>query len=295
MEGRQGRGQSPCPGSSDARTAQACAARSTLAHFHCGQDTIRNGPHKLSGIEAWAMRARVVVVGGGIAGLVAAIDLARAGMKPVLIGQARKLGGAAQTRILDGCHFNQGPHALYVAGALNTMLAEFGVEISGGRPDVAAGLGLWGLKAHPLPIGLARGAPATPLDREDAAVLASQLRRIGRGDYDGLGQPLRAITAPWPRDVRTVIEALVRPDGLCPRTRLDRRQGGTRPVALELRRRALSRWGFKASLVAGLAAGAPHRQPTCEPKAAYPQSLLRRRAGAWRCSARRPSPATPSY
>ena len=156
------------------------------------------------------MRARVVVVGGGIAGLVAAIDLARAGLAPVLLEASSQLGGRAQTRILDGCHFNQGPHALYVAGALNTMLAEFGVEISGGRPDVAAGLGLWGLEAHPLPIGLPRDAPAAPLDREEAVALASQLRRIGRGHYDGRGQPLRSITATWPRGVQTVIEALVR-------------------------------------------------------------------------------------
>src|SRR5580700_3863342 len=156
------------------------------------------------------MRTRVVVVGGGVAGLVAATDLARAGLAPVLLEGASQLGGRAQTRVIDGYCFNQGPHALYVSGALSAVLGEFGVKVSGGRPDLGDGLAIWGDDAHPWPVRRASDDASPPLDQTQSALLATQLRRIAQGDYDGSGQPLRALTAAWPSRVRKVVEALVR-------------------------------------------------------------------------------------
>jgi phytoene dehydrogenase-like protein len=156
------------------------------------------------------MHTRIVVVGGGVAGLVATADLARRGLAPVLLEAAPQLGGRAQTRVIDGFCFNQGPHALYVAGSLHAVLDEFGVKVSGGRPDLANGLAIWGDDLQPWPVRRASDEASPPLDREENALLATQLRRIAQGDYDGRGQPLRALTAVWPSQVLKVVEALVR-------------------------------------------------------------------------------------
>ncbi|HEY1752692.1 MAG TPA: FAD-dependent oxidoreductase [Caulobacteraceae bacterium] len=155
------------------------------------------------------MRTRVVVVGGGVAGLVAAADLARSGLQPVLLEAAPQLGGRAQTRVVDGFCFNQGSHAFYAAGAFKAALDDFGVKVSAGQADVGNGLALWGDDVQRWPIRPADEA-APPLDPADRTRLRAELRRIGQGDYDGRGQPLRAVTEPLPARVRNVIEALVR-------------------------------------------------------------------------------------
>ncbi len=45
----------------------------------------------------------VVIVGGGIAGLSAAYDLAKAGTQYTLIEKLPRLGGVIQTKTCDGC------------------------------------------------------------------------------------------------------------------------------------------------------------------------------------------------
>ena len=156
------------------------------------------------------MHGRVVVIGGGIAGLVAAADLARGGAAPVLLEAAPELGGRAQTRVIDGFCFNQGPHALYAAGAFKAALDELGVAVPGGRPDVTKGLALWDDGAHASPLAPTNGGPPPPLDEAETALLWAQFGRIAQGDYDGRGQSLRTFTGPWPERVRAMIEALVR-------------------------------------------------------------------------------------
>ena len=80
-----------------------------------------------------AVSGSVNIVGGGIAGLIAATELARSGVKARLFESAADLGGRARTRDVDGFRLNQGPHALYRLGALKRELDRFGISYSGGR------------------------------------------------------------------------------------------------------------------------------------------------------------------
>ena len=79
------------------------------------------------------------VVGGGLAGLAAAVELARAGKRVRLIEQHRHLGGRADTTQKDGFSLNLGPHAVYLGGPLCRTLTEWGLMPSGGRPILADG------------------------------------------------------------------------------------------------------------------------------------------------------------
>ena len=123
---------------------------------------------------------------------------------------APELGGRAQTRVLDGFCFNQGPHALYLAGALKAALDELGVSAPGGGPLLKDGLALWGEETYPLPVGPGEADIAPSLSAADTRCLAETFGRIGAGDYGGPGRPLRAFTAALPAAVGAVIEALVR-------------------------------------------------------------------------------------
>ncbi|MDA8039113.1 MAG: FAD-dependent oxidoreductase [Actinomycetota bacterium] len=81
----------------------------------------------------------VAVVGAGLAGLAAATVAARAGAS-VVVYDVRCAGGRARSDERDGFIFNQGPHALYRAGAGVGVLDRLGVRFEGSLPHpVAAG------------------------------------------------------------------------------------------------------------------------------------------------------------
>lgn len=84
-------------------------------------------------------RRQVAVVGGGLAGLSAAIAAAEAGATVTLFDARRELGGRARTHVADGFARNQGPHALYRAGAARAALRRWGVPISGHVPSLRGG------------------------------------------------------------------------------------------------------------------------------------------------------------
>src|SRR5437762_12418903 len=98
--------------------------------------------------------APLVIVGGGVAGLVAANLAVRSGQKVVLLEKSSALGGRAATRDRNGFLFNMGPHALYSRGHLRATLDRLGVPIHGAVPTVNGGFVLRGGRAYPLPVGL---------------------------------------------------------------------------------------------------------------------------------------------
>lgn len=91
-------------------------------------------------MKAQELGACAVVVGGGLAGLVAATVLAQGGLKVVLMEKSNHAGGRAITEEFEGGYlFNLGPHALYRKGAAQQILRELGVKWTGGLPPTKDG------------------------------------------------------------------------------------------------------------------------------------------------------------
>ncbi|HEY1752694.1 MAG TPA: NAD(P)-binding protein [Caulobacteraceae bacterium] len=92
------------------------------------------------------MRVRVLVAGGGIAGLVAVADLARNGLTTVLLEATPRLGGQAQTRSAaarlraapNTClaleYSHNGVRAGYAAGMMTVMAS----DLLGANDEMAA-------------------------------------------------------------------------------------------------------------------------------------------------------------
>jgi phytoene dehydrogenase-like protein len=77
-----------------------------------------------------------IVVGGGIAGLTAAVALAQKGCNVAVYEQSRHFGGRAATQHQDGFSLNLGPHALYRNGPFYKTLREWQIPFSGKTPQL---------------------------------------------------------------------------------------------------------------------------------------------------------------
>lgn len=98
------------------------------------------------------MKYDVAIVGGGIAGLTAAIYAAKAGKKTIVLEQQKQLGGRAITNKKQGVYFDLGGHALYKGEAYETF-QELGLHLKGSTPSIE-GYGLWKNQLLTLPMGL---------------------------------------------------------------------------------------------------------------------------------------------
>ena len=69
---------------------------------------------------------KTAVIGGGIAGLVAAYELVKAGYRPLIIEPA-EFGGMVRTKSLNGFTLEQGPNVLVERPAMKELLTELGL------------------------------------------------------------------------------------------------------------------------------------------------------------------------
>ena len=154
----------------------------------------------------------IVIVGGGIAGLAAAIYLAREGRAVTIFERRRDLGGRAVTHLRKGFRFNLGPHALYRGGSAARVYRELGIPIRGGRPS-GAGLALLNGSHYRLPAGvlsLLLTTALTPRAKAEAAALMFRIRRADPSRYAAM--TVRQWLDDSVRDpqLRLIVEAFVR-------------------------------------------------------------------------------------
>jgi squalene-associated FAD-dependent desaturase len=168
-----------------------------------------------------ARGARVLVVGGGLAGIAAALDCAAAGASVTLVEVRRRLGGAAYSFERDGLQLDNGQHVfLRCCVAYRALLARLGSErltfvqprleipvLGPGHPSALLRRGSLPAPAH-LALALARYPHLRPSERLGAARAALGLMRL-RPDDEALesqtfgdwlarhGQGPRAVAALW--------------------------------------------------------------------------------------------------
>ena len=123
----------------------------------------------------------MVVVGGGLAGLTAAVVVARAGRSVTVLESRNRLGGRARSDRRGRFLFNQGAHALYLGGAGHRILVELGVEPAGGPPVADARVLIDG-NIRRLPTGPGRLLASGILGLRDKAELARVMRSLPRLD-----------------------------------------------------------------------------------------------------------------
>ena len=81
------------------------------------------------------MNQDYIVVGGGIAGLSAAIALAQKKHRVCIYERSSMLGGRAITQLREGFAMNFGPHALYLDATADRTFRQWGIRFSGTRPN----------------------------------------------------------------------------------------------------------------------------------------------------------------
>lgn len=86
-------------------------------------------------------RYETIVVGGGIAGLTAAVYQAKAKKKVLLIEKNKELGGLVNSFSHNGFHFDAGVRALESAGIIFPMLEDLDIQLDFVKSPVSVGIG----------------------------------------------------------------------------------------------------------------------------------------------------------
>ncbi|WP_454924456.1 protoporphyrinogen/coproporphyrinogen oxidase [Actinomyces oris] len=182
----------------------------------------------MSGEAVGERRWDALVIGGGIAGLTAAWDLVRAGLRPLLIEARGYTGGLVAAGSIGGARMDLGAEGFVVRGqAATSMLAELGLRTAAphGRPRLflpplapgdGAGSSRWGL--HRFPDHAYLGIPADPLAADVVAIIGQEAARRAAQDADlpgdvgtGPEDPADLASFVTARMGTGVLERLVRP------------------------------------------------------------------------------------
>ncbi|HEX8714162.1 MAG TPA: hydroxysqualene dehydroxylase HpnE, partial [Solirubrobacteraceae bacterium] len=164
---------------------------------------------------------RVVVIGGGLAGIATALDCAAAGARVTLVEVRRRLGGAAYSFEREGMQLDNGQHVfLRCCHAYRALLARLGSErhvavqerleipvMSPGKPTVTLRRGSLPPPLH-LAGALARYPHLRPTQRLSAALAARALSALDPADPEldrrtlgeflaDLGQNEQSLAALW--------------------------------------------------------------------------------------------------
>lgn len=138
----------------------------------------------MSGLDEVAARARetrIAVVGGGMAGMAAALECAKVGLSVTLFEASDRLGGTVRSAEVGGVRVDVGAESYATrGGAVRALVEELGlgdaiVTPAAGRAWVA---GLDGSKggtdAAPLPAGGVLGIPSNPWDPDVVRIIGTR-------------------------------------------------------------------------------------------------------------------------
>jgi 1-hydroxycarotenoid 3,4-desaturase len=90
---------------------------------------------------------RVIVIGAGVGGLAAAIDLARQGLEVVVLERAATPGGKLRQVIVDGAAIDAGPTVFTLRGVFDALFADAGASLGATlrlRPSAVLARHAWG-------------------------------------------------------------------------------------------------------------------------------------------------------
>ncbi|WHY66634.1 FAD-dependent oxidoreductase [Neobacillus sp. SuZ13] len=79
----------------------------------------------------------IVIVGGGLAGYIAANYLSKTNLSILIVEKGKQVGGRARTNKMDQQYLNLGPHALYKKGKAKSILEELGINLHGKSPKLS--------------------------------------------------------------------------------------------------------------------------------------------------------------
>ena len=123
-------------------------------------------PEPFDDLVTHAHDTRVVVIGGGIAGLVVALECAKVGMPVTVVEAAGVLGGTIAEDTVDGVRVDLGATCWSTRGAVRDLVDELGLgeRVVTPRTDQTWIAGLGRGAAAPVPEESVLGIPANPWD-----------------------------------------------------------------------------------------------------------------------------------
>jgi tryptophan 2-monooxygenase len=143
--------------------------------FPYAYDDFLAHPAGLGQIPATELGAEVAVIGGGLSGIVAAYELMKMGLKPVVY-EADRIGGRLRTVGFDGCD----PSLTAEMGAMRFPPSSTALQHY---------IDLAGLETRPFPNPLAEATPSTVVDLKGESHYAETI--------DDLPQVYRDVAAAW--------------------------------------------------------------------------------------------------
>ncbi|MFD0716931.1 phytoene desaturase family protein [Paenibacillus sp. GCM10027626] len=120
----------------------------------------------------------VVIVGGGIAGLVAALYLAKEGKSVAVLESQGQMGGRAITNKKEGVRFNLGSHALYFGEAYAIFQELKLMSDLFKKVDEFTPYGIWKEKVYPFPAGIGSLLKSPLLSLSDKVKFGAILMKI---------------------------------------------------------------------------------------------------------------------